>query len=65
MSVTEPPLPTGPATSSEPSQVYERRWWMLVVLCLSVLLVTIDNTIVNVALPTLSRDLDASTSNLQ
>jgi EmrB/QacA subfamily drug resistance transporter len=38
---------------------------MLVVLCLSVLLVTIDNTIVNVALPTLSRDLSASTSSLQ
>jgi EmrB/QacA subfamily drug resistance transporter len=38
---------------------------MLVVLCLSVLLVTIDNTIVNVALPTFSRDLSASTSNLQ
>ena len=45
--------------------VYPRRWWMLLVLCLSVLLVTIDNTIVNVALPTLSRDLEASTSNLQ
>ncbi len=42
-----------------------RRWWMLVVLCLSVLLVTVDNTIVNVALPTLSRELDASTSGLQ
>jgi EmrB/QacA subfamily drug resistance transporter len=42
-----------------------RRWWMLVVLCLSVLLVTVDNTIVNVALPTLSRKLSASTSSLQ
>ncbi len=42
-----------------------RRWWMLVVLCLSVLLVTVDNTIVNVALPTLSQDLGASTSALQ
>jgi DHA2 family multidrug resistance protein-like MFS transporter len=48
-----------------PASAYPRRWWMLLVLCLSVLLVTIDNTIVNVALPTLSRDLDASTSNLQ
>lgn len=51
--------------TTDPRQAYERRWWMLLVLCLSVLLVTIDNTIVNVALPTLSRDLDASTSNLQ
>jgi DHA2 family multidrug resistance protein-like MFS transporter len=71
MSVTEPsdpPASTGstqPPSATAPPQTYERRWWMLLVLCLSVLLVTIDNTIVNVALPTLSRDLDASTSNLQ
>jgi EmrB/QacA subfamily drug resistance transporter len=42
-----------------------RRWWILAVLCLSVLLVVVDNTIVNVALPTVSRDLHASTSALQ
>jgi DHA2 family multidrug resistance protein-like MFS transporter len=44
---------------------HERRWWILGVLCLSVLLVSIDNTIVNVALPTISRDLSATTSQLQ
>ncbi|GAB3673325.1 MFS transporter [Angustibacter aerolatus] len=38
---------------------------MLAVLCLSVLLVSIDNTIVNVALPTMSRELRAGTSALQ
>ena len=43
----------------------DRRWWILAVLCLSVLLVVVDNTIVNVALPTISRDLHASTSSLQ
>jgi len=43
----------------------DRRWWVLAVLCLSVLLVAVDNTIVNVALPTISRDLSASTSALQ
>jgi EmrB/QacA subfamily drug resistance transporter len=42
-----------------------RRWWILATLCLSVLLVVVDNTIVNVALPTISRDLHASTSALQ
>jgi MFS transporter, DHA2 family, multidrug resistance protein len=42
-----------------------RRWWILAVLCLSVLLVVVDNTIVNVALPTISRDLSASTQDLQ
>jgi DHA2 family multidrug resistance protein-like MFS transporter len=44
---------------------YRRRWWILVVLALSVFLVVVDNTIVNVALPTLSRDLNASTTDLQ
>ncbi len=43
----------------------DRRWWILAVLCLSVLLVVVDNTIVNVALPTISRDLSASTVALQ
>ncbi|MEU2351147.1 MFS transporter [Modestobacter sp. NPDC049651] len=42
-----------------------RRWWVLAVLCLSVLLVSVDNTIVNVALPTLGRELQATTSDLQ
>ena len=41
-----------------------RRWWILGVLCLSVLLVVVDNTIVNVALPTISRRLSASTQDL-
>ena len=42
-----------------------RRWWILAVLCLSALLTVMDNTIVNVALPTISRDLHASTEALQ
>ncbi|MDP1878403.1 MAG: DHA2 family efflux MFS transporter permease subunit [Actinomycetota bacterium] len=44
---------------------HRRRWAILAVLCLSLLMVVIDNTIVNVALPTLSEDLDASISELQ
>ena len=42
-----------------------RRWIILGVLCLAVFLVVVDNTIVNVALPTLSQELDASTTDLQ
>src|SRR5919201_1205959 len=45
--------------------VHRRRWAILGVLSLSVFLVVVDNTIVNVALPTLSKDLNASTSELQ
>jgi EmrB/QacA subfamily drug resistance transporter len=44
---------------------YDRRWWILGVLCLSLLVIGLDNTILNVALPTLVRDLHASTSQLQ
>jgi MFS family permease len=43
----------------------DRRWLALGVLCLSLLLVVLDNTILNVALPTLVDQLDASTSDLQ
>jgi len=42
-----------------------RRWLVLPVLCLSVFLVVVDNTIVNVALPTLNRQLGASITSLQ
>jgi EmrB/QacA subfamily drug resistance transporter len=42
-----------------------RRWAALSVLCTSLLAIVIDNTIVNVALPTLVRDLDADVSQLQ
>jgi EmrB/QacA subfamily drug resistance transporter len=42
-----------------------RRWWTLVVLSLSLLVISLDNTILNVALPTLERDLGASSSQLQ
>ena len=53
---------TAKATSSDGS---DRRWLVLPVLCLSVFLVVVDNTIVNVALPTLNRQLGASITSLQ
>lgn len=42
-----------------------RRWLALTVLCVSLLMVTLDNTVLNVALPTLVRDLHATTTELQ
>ncbi|HKH88922.1 MAG TPA: MFS transporter, partial [Acidimicrobiales bacterium] len=42
-----------------------RRWAVLVVLCASALIVNVDNTILNVALPTLVRELHATSSQLQ
>ncbi len=42
-----------------------RPWLALAVLCVSLLIVTLDNTVLNVALPTLVDKLDASSSDLQ
>ncbi len=46
-------------------RIHDRRWLTLLVLCVSLLVIVIDNTIVNVALPTLVRDLGTSVSDLQ
>ena len=45
--------------------VYRRRWWTLAVLCTSLVIVIVGNTSLNVALPTLARELDASSTQLQ
>jgi EmrB/QacA subfamily drug resistance transporter len=45
--------------------IYRRRWWTLVVLCLSLLIVFVGNSSLNVAIPTLSRELSATESQLQ
>ena len=42
-----------------------RRWWVLGVMSLSILMVFLDNTVVNTALPAISRELGAATSTLQ
>ena len=48
-----------------PTERTHARWWALGALSFAELLVMIDNTIVNVALPTLARDLGAGISGLQ
>jgi EmrB/QacA subfamily drug resistance transporter len=50
---------------SDDPAIHARRWWILAVLCLALLIVGIDGTIVNVALPTFVRELGATTSQLQ
>ena len=46
-------------------RVYRARWWILLVISLSVLNVVIDTSVLNVALPTLQRELNTSLSGLQ
>jgi len=47
------------------SKEYRMRWWTLLVIAISVLVVVLDSTIVNIALPTLQRELGATFSDLQ
>jgi EmrB/QacA subfamily drug resistance transporter len=42
-----------------------RRWWALAAISASVLVVGLDLTVLNLALPTIARDLHASTGDLQ
>ena len=47
------------------SRDHRMRWWTLAVVSVTVVLATIDETILNVAIPSLQRDLGASASSLQ
>ena len=59
--------PVAPPVELDPldPHVHERRWLILGVLCLSLLIIVMDNTILNVAIPSLIRDLDATNSQVQ
>jgi EmrB/QacA subfamily drug resistance transporter len=42
-----------------------RKWWTLIAVCVATFMLLLDITIVNVALPSIQSDLDASLSSLQ
>ncbi|HEX8120811.1 MAG TPA: MFS transporter [Solirubrobacteraceae bacterium] len=42
-----------------------RRWWTLGAMCFALFMIMLDNTVVNVALPSIQRDLDVKTSSLE
>src|SRR6478752_997881 len=74
---TEQAPPTGEPSTSPAAQatdptafgidpaVYDRRWIILGVLCMSLVLVVVGNSSLNVALPTLQKDIGASSTQLQ
>lgn len=65
MTTTAPP-PAVPAPSPPLSaRAHRRRWATLVVLSLSLIVIGMDTTVLNTALPTLQRELGASSSQLQ
>ncbi len=68
------PTDSGPANGTEPllelplhaqPEVHERRWFLLGVLCLSLVMVVMAVSSLNVAIPTIQRELGASATTLQ
>lgn len=53
------------ATGSAQAQAGARRWLVLAVLCLVVLAVTLDNTVLSVAVPSIARGLRLNAASLQ
>jgi len=64
MSETQQPGSEHAPVTIDPA-AFERRWNILVVLCTSLMVVIVGNTALNVALPTLARELNASISQQQ
>ncbi|MEU4194112.1 DHA2 family efflux MFS transporter permease subunit [Kribbella sp. NPDC026611] len=56
---------TSTTGTAGPTLTGARRFGVLIALCLAVLVLGLDTTVLNVALPTLAKELDASTSQLQ
>jgi EmrB/QacA subfamily drug resistance transporter len=64
--VTDPHSPTAPAGGTTPAEEpYERRWLALAVIAVTVLMVILDATIVNIALPAVTVDLGISAASQQ
>jgi EmrB/QacA subfamily drug resistance transporter len=64
--VTEPALtPHASGATASTDQPYERRWLALAVIAVTVLMVILDATIVNIALPSVSKDLGITPATQQ
>jgi EmrB/QacA subfamily drug resistance transporter len=62
--MTDTAAATGQATQLEPAVDERTRWIALYVLCIGMLMIILDATIVNTALPSIQQDLGFSQSNL-
>ncbi|MGW7366734.1 MFS transporter [Streptomyces sp. NPDC054841] len=56
---------TAETTSTAPTGGHPQRWLILGVICLAQLTVLLDNTVLSVAIPSLTTELDASTADIQ
>jgi EmrB/QacA subfamily drug resistance transporter len=55
----------GSVTAADAERIHARRWWTLLTLCICITVIGVDNTILNVALPSIVRHLNASGSELE
>jgi DHA2 family multidrug resistance protein-like MFS transporter len=60
-----PPVAAPPIPLHEQPSIYARRWFLLAIMCLSLVLVVMSVSGLNTALPTIQRELGASASDLQ
>src|SRR6202050_1841231 len=65
LKATKPRTSTQAAQAAHAGTPARPRWLALAVLCVTVLIANLDNTVLNVALPTLVRDLNATSTDLQ
>src|SRR5512134_4094101 len=63
--MASPPIVVPARPLHEDPQIHQRRWFLLGILCLSLVLVVMSVSGLNVALPTIQQDLGASASQLQ
>ncbi|HZA00533.1 MAG TPA: MFS transporter [Acidimicrobiales bacterium] len=63
--MASPPVASPAIPLHEQPAIHARRWFLLAIMCLSLVLVVMSVSGLNVALPTMQRDLGASASELQ
>ncbi|MFL6157869.1 MAG: MFS transporter [Marmoricola sp.] len=63
--IEAPASPTGNAAADDSAGGHKHLGWALVLICMAQLMVVLDSTIANIALPFIGRDLDVSQANLQ
>ena len=59
------PVGHGPVTDAQPERRHQVSWGVLIVVCVAQFMVTLDATVVNVALPSIGRGLHFGPSDLQ
>lgn len=63
--VATPSPVTSPGMENDPEELDPKRWLTLAIVVMALVIVIINSTVLNVAIPTIIRDLDANLTSLQ